>query len=101
MKVKTFIRHDCTEDCDVRYYEDGWYLVSRSYCLPIDEFVERKVKINFCPLCGKLLPLLTYEPTEAEQKTAGTTIEDFKKALRNWAKSSVMFAGDGSLMTTQ
>lgn len=100
MKVKIFIRHDCPEDCDVRYYEDGWYLVSRSYCLPIDEFVERKVKISFCPLCGKLLPLLAHDATEVEQKTAGTTVEDFKKALKNWADSSAIFTGDGSWTTT-
>lgn len=101
MKVKAFIRHDCPEDCDVRYYEDGWHLVSRSYCVQTDEFVERKTKISFCPLCGKLLPLLTYEPTEVEQKTAGTTVEDFKKALKNWADSSAIFTGNGSWTTTQ
>ena len=94
MKVKTFIRHDCPENCDARYYEDGWYLVSRSYCLSIDEFVERKAKISFCPLCGELLPLLIYdELNNIEQKTTHTTVEEFQKALKNWADASAVFAG--------
>lgn len=100
MKVKAFIRHGCPEDCDVRYYEDGWHLISRHYCAEKDEFVQNEVKISFCPLCGKLLPLLTYDATEVEQKTAGTTVEDFTKALKNWADSSAMFTG-GYWTTTQ
>ena len=90
MKVKAFIRHGCPEDCDVRYYEDGWHLVSRSYCVQTDEFVERKTEVSFCPLCGKSLSLLT-----TKQEKGGCTVEDFTKALRNWADSSAQFAGNG------
>lgn len=94
MKIYPYIRHKCEQSCDVRYYEDGWYLVSRSYCLAIDEFVERKAKISFCPLCGELLPLLIYdELNNIEQKTTGTTVEEFQKALKNWADASAVFTG--------
>lgn len=102
MKVYPYIRHKCEQFCDVRYYEDGWYLVSRSYCLSKDEFVQRKAKISFCPLCGEILPLLVYSGSIKASKTiTGATIEDFKKAMKNWADSSAAFAGNGSYTTTQ
>jgi Zn finger protein HypA/HybF involved in hydrogenase expression len=84
MKVKTFIRHDCTEDCDVRYYEDGWFLISRHYCAETDEFVQRKALVRFCPLCGKLLKI-------PEDKRC--TLEEFKDLLKSWSDSSSILAG--------